>query len=95
MDSELFARAHRVLAEPKRVEIIEMIRRLDPGGGISCGSVLAESNITQSTFSHHVTELVESGLVNGNKQGRFVLLSVNEAVVTDYIDTLREKMLGL
>ncbi len=94
MDAELFSLAHRALAEPKRMEILESIRRLSTDEGVSCSDVLAEIDISQATFSHHVTELTKAGLVSGQKVGRCNMLRVEEAAVQSYLSALREKMLG-
>ncbi|MFZ4508294.1 MAG: ArsR/SmtB family transcription factor [Fimbriimonas sp.] len=83
----------KALSEPKRLEIVEVIRRLDSGEGVACSAVLAEINVAQSTFSHHVSELADSGVITGNKSGRFFLLSLNEPVVKAYIETLTAKIL--
>jgi ArsR family transcriptional regulator len=90
MDAEAFARAHRVLAEPKRVEILEAIRRLDTGDGVTCTSVLAEMSVSQSTFSHHISELTDAELITGKKEGRFYKLSVHEEAVRAYIGELQK-----
>jgi len=94
MDAELFSLAHRALAEPKRMEILESIRRLSTEEGVSCSVVLAEIDLSQATLSHHITELTKAGLISGQKVGRCNMLRVEEAVVQAYLSALREKMLG-
>ncbi len=94
MDSETFAKAHRVLAEPKRVEILETIRRLEQSGGVTCSCVLAELSVSQSTFSHHVSALVDVGFVCSHKEGRCVRLTVNQERIDTYLRSFRVKVLG-
>lgn len=94
MDSEAFSLVQRALAEPKRIEILEAIRRIDTGEGTICASVLAEISISQATFSHHVSELQSANLITAQKEGRCVRISVNEPVVLAYLDTLKRKFIG-
>jgi ArsR family transcriptional regulator len=93
MDEETFARVHRVLGEPNRIQILAAIRKMDPSCGVACSTILREMSISQSTFSHHIAELVRAGLVNERKEGRFLMLSVNESQVKMYLDELSKKML--
>jgi hypothetical protein len=51
-------------------------------------------DISQSTFSHHITELIQSGLVAGKSQGRFMYLSVDEDVWNEFQNTLGKTVLG-
>jgi DNA-binding transcriptional ArsR family regulator len=94
MDSESFLLAQRALAEPKRIEILETIRRIDVGEGTICASVLAEMSISQATFSHHISELQHANLITSQKEGRCVRISVNEPVVLAYLEALKRKFIG-
>ena len=94
MENESFLKVQRALAEPKRLEILERIRKLEADAGVMCSIVLAETDVSQSTFSHHVSELLEAGLVCGDKQGRAMLLSVNKPVIEEFLIELKQKMLG-
>ena len=94
MDPAAFARIQRAVAEPNRLEILEIIRQMNPGDGISCASVLSKLDVSQSTFSHHISELIDAGLIDGVKEGRCILLSVNQPVVEEYLVELKKKILG-
>ncbi len=94
MDADSFARVQKALAEPKRIEILETIRRMQECQGVTCSQVLQEMSVSQSTFSHHVSELAKADLILERREGKYSRLSVNEAVVGAYLDTLRSKMLG-
>lgn len=93
MDPVQFTKIQKALSEPKRLEIIEHIREMNPGGGITCSCVLAQTEIAQSTFSHHISELADAGLVTGVKEGRTMLLSVNDPLVEEYLEELKRKIL--
>lgn len=94
MDPAAFAKIQRAVAEPNRLEILEIIRQLSNNDGISCTKVLSKIVVSQSTFSHHISELVEAGLINGVKDGRTMLLSVNQPLVEEYLAELKTKILG-
>ncbi len=94
MDQAEFLQIQKAVAEPNRLEILGAIRDLGAGTGVSCSDVLARMNISQSTFSHHISELVTAGLVDGVKDGRVILLTVNERTATAYIAELNRKILG-
>jgi DNA-binding transcriptional ArsR family regulator len=95
VDEEIFAHAQRVLSEPKRIQILSAIRKMNTAcDGVACSTVLKEMSVSQSTFSHHVAELVRVGFVSERKEGRFSMLSVNEEAIRDYLDELEKKMIG-
>ena len=60
--------------DEKRLQILEMIRR-----GEKCACVILEDmQISQSTLSHHMKILCESGIVRGRKEGKWVHYSIDE-----------------
>ncbi|MBS1708588.1 MAG: helix-turn-helix transcriptional regulator [Armatimonadetes bacterium] len=94
MDAEQLAKLQKALAEPKRLEILTRIREMQGEGGVSCSSVLQDVGVAQSTFSHHVGELVEAGLINGCKDGKFMRLTVNEETVNEYLREISQRLLS-
>ncbi len=84
------AEIFRALGDEVRLQILELLR-----GEELCGSELLKSvSIVQSTLSHHMKILCESGMVRCRKQGRWSYYSVNpEAirVVEKYLNTYGEK----
>jgi ArsR family transcriptional regulator len=56
-----FAHVAKVLAEPRRVEILKQIAA--NGGHIPFSDLVTLHNITSQTLSHHAHELKLSGLV--------------------------------
>lgn len=76
------------LADPVRLRIVSML--LAAPEGTSCGCDLEEPlGLTQPTVSHHLKILREAGLIEGEKQGRWVhyrvvperLAEIGEALV--------------
>lgn len=70
MDVALICKA---LSDSNRLEIVQMLSESE-----KCGCKLLERfEITQPTLSHHMKTLVESGLVNDRKEGKWHYYSLN------------------
>ena len=84
MDVALICRA---LGDSNRLEIIQML-----ADGEKCGCRLLDKfEITQPTLSHHMKILVECGLVNDRREGKWHHYSLNCDTLTEYkafIDSL-------
>lgn len=67
MKNEEVARICKALSDANRLEIVKLL-----SNGEKCGCKLLEKLcITQPTLSHHIKILVESGLVNDCKKGKW------------------------
>ncbi len=70
---EQTAKVFKALCDPNRLMIIEMLR-----GGERCACKLLEDlNISQSTLSHHMKILCESGFVNCRRDGKWMNYSLS------------------
>lgn len=78
----------KALSEPNRLEIVRLVKANVEPEGCSCVSVLNQLDISQSTFSHHVSELRDAGILNGEPQGRTVKLTLNH----DLLKEIQEKI---
>lgn len=66
------AKVFKAFCDENRLMILEMLR-----SGEKCACVLLERlNIAQSTLSHHMKILVESGIVAGRKEGKWTYYSI-------------------
>lgn len=76
MDSkfEEDARVFKALCDPNRLMIIEMLKN---GEKCAC-KILSDLNIVQSTLSHHMKILCDSGLVSYRKEGKWMHYSLNK-----------------
>lgn len=83
LTDEQFTKAMRALSEPNRVEILRRVGANACQQGVTCSSVLDQMGISQSTFSHHVSELKEAGLLIGQSEGRLVRLTVNQELLNE------------
>ena len=67
------ARVFKAFCDENRLMILEMLQN-----GEKCACVLLEKlNIVQSTLSHHMKILVESGIVSARKEGKWTYYSIS------------------
>ncbi len=70
----------KALGDANRLEIVRML-----SDGEKCGCKLLERfEITQPTLSHHMRILVECGLVNDRKEGKWHHYSLNCKTLTEF-----------
>ena len=79
-----YARIFKALGDPKRVMIVDML---------SCGElcackILEKFKISQSTLSHHMKLLCESGIVNSRNEGKWTYYSLDEETISRTIQFL-------
>ena len=73
--------AFKALSDETRLKIIDML---------SCGElcacdILEAFSISQSTLSYHMKTLVDSGLVNGVRDGAWMRYTLNKEKTTDVL----------
>ena len=69
------ARVFKAFCDENRLQILEMLR-----SGEKCACMLLdELQISQSTLSHHMKILCDSGIVQGRKEGKWVHYSIDPA----------------
>ena len=81
---EMIAKA---LAEPRRMDILRQIGACD-GSAASCSALQEAQKITPATLSHHIKELINAGLVDVAREGKFMRLSLNRPVLEAYLKSL-------
>src|SRR3954452_2685819 len=70
------AAAAKVLADPVRVEILDL---LGTAGAPVCQCELQPLfEISQPTLSHHLTKLVDAGAIEVERRGRWAYYSLND-----------------
>lgn len=68
------ARVFKAFCDNNRLQILEMLR-----SGEKCACKLLENlNIGQSTLSHHLKILCDSGIVEGRSEGKWTHYSISE-----------------
>ena len=75
----------KALGDTNRLEIVKMLSNEE-----KCGCKLLERfDITQPTLSHHMKILVESGLINDRKEGKWHYYSINKDIMTKFCKYIR------
>ena len=70
------AKVFQALSDPNRLMILEMLRSRER---CAC-EILADLKIAQSTLSHHMKILCDSGLVDSRRHGKWMYYSLSKAV---------------
>lgn len=68
------AKVFKALCDPNRLMIIEMLQSRER---CAC-EILEDLNIVQSTLSHHMKILCESGLVASRRNGKWMYYSLSK-----------------
>jgi DNA-binding transcriptional ArsR family regulator len=79
----------KALSDKTRIRILKEIAKK---GSISCGDAEEIAKLSQPTVSHHLKILTEAGLLNAEKNGRHVLISVNTNALKEFSDLLSESV---
>lgn len=71
------AKIFKAFCDETRLTVLELLQ-----SGEKCACVLLENvKVEQSTLSHHMKILVESGIVSARKEGKWTHYSINESGV--------------
>jgi DNA-binding transcriptional ArsR family regulator len=76
----------RALADPRRYEILQRIGRYDTV--CACSDIRNCLPITPATLSHHMKELENAGLIDAQREGKFVNYTLRRDVLQAYLDRL-------
>ena len=85
MDSDQFQLIAKTVADPARMAALQMIAKR---GEVSCSDLCQRLTLTAATVSHHVKELSATGLVHQRREGKFLILSLNQSVWRAYLKEL-------
>lgn len=86
MDNKSIERISKALGDPYRLQIIEAIKSSQDW--LACSAIVSMFNLSQSTVSHHMKQLVDADLLVAEKEGRCTRYQLNNGVFTDYISFL-------
>jgi DNA-binding transcriptional ArsR family regulator len=71
----------KALNDATRREILVLLQESDK----SAGEIAEHFNIGKATISHHLDLLKQADLVTAEKQGQFVIYSLNTTVIDDIL----------
>src|ERR1700761_6847371 len=78
----------KALGDSNRLKILYYLS--GKGGCGECSGLQDVVDLAQPSISHHVKILVESGLIDGEKEGRNYSYTLNRDLLNQYIDALRQ-----
>jgi ArsR family transcriptional regulator len=79
-------RIAKALAEPRRVRLLQQIGAA--GGATACTALRVAHPISAATLSHHIKELEIAGLVQTERQGKEISLTLQRDVLNAYLEHL-------
>ena len=89
IDYEKYARIFKVMSDPKRLKIIDMLS----GGELCACKILEEFHITQPTLSHDMKLMCDLGIVKARKEGKWMQYSLDLDVMNEVYKTVGRLMI--
>lgn len=86
-ESEQLANAFKLLSDPVRLRILSLVANA-PGGEMCSCELPAITGRSQPTVSHHLSLLVEAGLMNREQRGKWAWFRVDRDKVAVLRDAL-------
>ena len=84
------ARCLEKLGNATRLEIFRLLVRAGPAG-LAVGEIQEHLGIPGSTLSHHISHLVNAGLVHQQREGRVLRCTPNFTLIDEVIRFLTEE----
>src|ERR1700761_3451394 len=78
----------KALGDSNRLKILYYLA--GKGGCGECSALQGVIDLSQPSISQHVKILVESGLIEGEKEGRNYTYPLNSNTLNEYIESLRK-----
>ena len=79
-------RIFKALGDKNRLMIMDLISQEE----LSADKILEQVNMGQSTLSHHMKILCDSGIVNARKDSRWVYYTINAEVAAEISSVISE-----
>lgn len=86
-----FQATFKALSDPTRREILQLLR---DHGAMTAGEIVEQFDMTGATISHHLSILKSAGLVDTEKQGKYIRYELNLSVLDEILSWMSELMEG-
>lgn len=71
----------KALSDPTRREILQMLR----SGSKSAGEISDQFDITAAAISRHLSVLKDADLIRDQREGKFIIYTLNTSVLEDVL----------
>lgn len=71
----------KALNDPTRREILNLLK----DKGLTAGEIAEHFNISKPSISHHLDILKQADFVTAEKQGQFIIYSINTTILDDIL----------
>ena len=85
LTDEQFQSISRAIADPRRFAILKQVAAQPV---LTCAALNQHACISPATVSHHIKELTEAGLLESERAGRVMKLSVRREIWQSYLQRL-------
>ena len=72
-------KVYKALSDPTRRKILQLLRERD----MNAGEIAEHFDSTKPTLSRHFSVLQEADLIQGNRQGNFIIYRLNVTVLEE------------
>ena len=87
----LIAQVSDALAHPARIKIFRFIMKCNTERITVCNKdVVSEFDYSQATISQHIKKLIDTGLVDVQKNDKFSMYYANLGVLMQYLDATKK-----
>jgi ArsR family transcriptional regulator len=83
----------KALSDKTRLRILKEVSK--GNYGLSCSDAEEIAGLSQPTVSHHIKILVEADLLNTEKNGRCVMISINKKTLNEFSSLISDSLKGL
>lgn len=83
-----FPATFKALSDPTRRDILNLLK----GGPLAAGDITAHFSTTNATISHHLSVLKQAGLIEDQKQGKYIYYELNLTVFQEVITWIQDLM---
>lgn len=84
------ARVFKAMSDENRLKILELLREKE----YNASELLQEMDFGQSTLSHHMRILLNAGIIDARKNGKWTFYNLNKEAYEQMIDWMRHYLEG-